>query len=324
MAAVNQSYNSGFSAPQPTTNDDASVTLRMGNDGSLTLTFDNGDIGNDSQNYQNSSPSVPRQNPLMEFLSKLFPGIFESGQNNGGNYQGTAVDGNSWTDNSNGTGFEPYTGGTQQTYSGEAGSTGPQSPEQVAQLAAFAFLNSTSFNEHFPDGNITLDRLKEMAENKDGKFDEQAVRAAQSLIDNKLAFDVIDNADRHGALNGTTDMNDLRAAAGLTPTRQAAMSLLDDQHVMEKHGGKLTMESMHEILKDPQASGAAKEAAQYFIDNPQAFADVEMADTNNGQNDGLAGISAFEAYIKQGDQGITEDQHGKGRTTSAYGASENN
>lgn len=297
------------------------VKINVGANGELRIAIDNGDIASGQSHHADEPRNEASGNPILNLLNKLIDLI--AGEKDGTRHNDEGCGNGGGNDDVN---ITINNGGAQTDDSAPATDSGATQPpgsntaEGKAREAALGLLNSTSFAEAFPDGVITRDRLKEISANKDGKFDPQAVDAANDLLANKLAFDVLDNADRGGVKDGVADKRDLEVAAGMHPTRQAAMAILSDQHLQEKHGGLFTIETMHEILKDPEASKESKAAAQFFIDNPLQFNDVEMADTGNQQDDGLAGASAFEAYIAQGDKGITEDQHGKGRQDNVWGA----
>lgn len=296
MTCVQQTYSAH--APQGGWGDGSSGTFSIGRDGSLKLIFDEGDIGEQRQDRQKGASDVPEPESCIERYLKIAEDFLKSfGKSGGGNSEGAA-------DGANGCEHE----------AGDEIVKDKETPahERIAQKAAYSLLNSTAFNREFPDGNLSHERLVQIAENKDGKFDKKAVKAAQSLLDNKLSLDFLDNADRHGELNGTTDMHDLRAAAGMTPTRQAVMSLMEDAYVKEHYGSKMTRENLTELAADPKAGHQAREAAQYFLDNPLAFSDLDTA-YKGGNGDERFNIKDMTAYIIQGDAGITEDEHGAGR-----------
>lgn len=111
-----------------------------------------------------------------------------------------------------------------------------------------------------PDGEVSLDDLRAVAANAEGKFSPEEARAAQFLLDSKAARSLLDVGAGRGAVDGTISREDAEGAWNSVQSGELDQRLLDTAAGRGGADGKVGSEDLAAAGQDIAIAQSLKDA----------------------------------------------------------------
>ena len=185
--------------------------------------------------------------------------------------------------------------------SGNCQAQQPMSTERAAQVLNQSFDKLSGGAETF--GRDDLQRVA-----NDPSSSPELRQAARFVLNNPQAMSALDTADTrcNAAADGRISKGDLTAAGGAVQSQppmnadRAAQVL--NQNFDNVSGGKETVnrDDLRRALTDPNSSPEVKSAANFLLNNPDAFRKIETADQRSQGSGGLSAVVG-DGRISKGD-----------------------